>query len=90
MGSSTTEDDAPDSGLCATPAGGVTKLGAERWHRLKELFVAALDQPPSQRDAFVTGSCTDDPELRARVLELLRAAEIEDGFIEQPASDRLD
>ena len=53
----------------------------ERWSRLKELFAAALDLPRAERDAFVLEACGTDAELRAELAELLRAAEVQDGFL---------
>ena len=61
----------------------------ERWNRLKPLFAAALDLPPAERDEFVASACGGDPELRLDLAELLRAADVEDGFIEQPVIDTL-
>ena len=83
---------ANDPVAAARPSGneGVTSLGAERWQRLKDLFAAALELPRSQRAAFVAGSCGSDAELHVRILELVRAAEVQDGFIEQSAAQRLD
>jgi hypothetical protein len=81
---------AGNANLDEVPITGVTQLGPERWHRLKELFAAALDLPRAQRAAFVAGSCSDDPELHVRILELVRAAEVEDGFIVQSAAKQLD
>jgi hypothetical protein len=86
MGSITADTEDMES----TPAAGVTQLGPERWHRLKELFAAALVLPRSQRAAFVAGACGNDAELHVRILELIRAAEVEDGFIEQSAVRQLD
>lgn len=86
MGSLTGDNDGPDE----IPIAGVTQLGPERWHRLKELFAAALDLPQAQRAAFVARSCGSDTELHVRILELLRAAEVEDGFIAQSAAKQLD
>jgi len=54
---------------------------AERWSRLKELFAAALDLPRAERDAFLLEACGPDAELRAELAELLRAAEVQDGFL---------
>lgn len=54
---------------------------AERWSRLKELFAAALSLPLAERDAFVMEACGADAELRAELAELLRAAEVQDGFL---------
>lgn len=83
---------ANDPGAAASPSGsqGVTSLGAERWQRLKDLFAAALELPRSQRATFVAVSCGGDAELHVRILELVRAAEVQDGFIEQSAAKRLD
>lgn len=73
-----------------TSGTGVTQLGAERWQRLRDLFAAALDLPRLQRAAFVAAGCGTDAELRVRVLELLRAVEVEDGGTGQSATARLD
>ena len=81
MDSSRRDKEGPGSSQPVTPAAGVTSLGAERWHRLKNLFAAALELPRSQRAAFIAGSCGSDAELHVRILELVRAAEVEDGFI---------
>lgn len=82
---------ANDPGAASEPASqGVTSLGAERWQRLKDLFAAALELPRAQRAAFVAGSCGSDAELHVRILELVRAAEVQDGFIEQSAARQLD
>jgi hypothetical protein len=86
MGSMTMDTENPDQ----MPIAGVTQLGPERWHRLKELFAAAIALPRAQRAAFVAGSCGGDSELHVRILELVRAAEVEDGFIEQSAARQLD
>lgn len=61
----------------------------ESWDRLKDLFAAALDLPAAERAAFVAEACGEDAALRVELAELLRAAEIDDGFIEQPAADTL-
>jgi hypothetical protein len=38
----------------------------------------------------VAGSCGNDAELHVCILELIRAAEVEDGFIGQSAARQLD
>ena len=86
MSSFTADNDSADE----VPVAGVTQLGPERWHRLKELFAAALDLPRAQRAAFVAGSCGNDTELHVRILELVRAAEVDDEFIAQSAAKQLD
>jgi hypothetical protein len=50
------------------------------------LFAEALARPdPSEREAFLDNACKGDPELRARVEELLRSHEEETGFLREPA-----
>ena len=50
------------------------------------LFAEALARPvPSEREAFLDEACKGDPELRARVEELLRSHEQETGFLREPA-----
>jgi non-specific serine/threonine protein kinase/serine/threonine-protein kinase len=67
----------------------VATVQAERWRRLKELFAAALDRDPAERSAFVAAACAGDEELGRELRELLRAAAVDDDFIEQPAAERL-
>jgi len=59
----------------------------ERWRRVTELFHAALERPPAERDAFLAAACSDDPALRADVRSLLaghaRASDAK--LIESPA-----
>ncbi|HEY5755408.1 MAG TPA: serine/threonine-protein kinase [Steroidobacter sp.] len=60
----------------------------ERWHRIKDLFSAALDYSAADRPAFLDRSCGDDIELLAQVRSLLDAHESSLGFIERPAVER--
>ncbi|MDQ6708008.1 MAG: serine/threonine protein kinase, partial [Acidobacteriota bacterium] len=43
----------------------------ERWERIKELFEAALEQPPARRGEFLAGACTGDASMHAEVRRLL-------------------
>ena len=43
----------------------------EKWHRIKEVFGAALEQRPEERAGFVQRSCGGDLELQAEVESLL-------------------
>jgi non-specific serine/threonine protein kinase/serine/threonine-protein kinase len=63
-------------------------LQLERWHRIKDLFSAALDYSAADRPAFLDRSCGDDIELLAQVRSLLDAHESSLGFIERPAVER--
>jgi serine/threonine protein kinase/tetratricopeptide (TPR) repeat protein len=49
----------------------VLTVRAEEWERIKQLFEAALQLPPSERVAYVEKHCADDPQILETVLELL-------------------
>src|SRR5215216_4735587 len=40
-------------------------------HRAKDIFLAALEQAPAQRAAFLAEACGDDAQLRAEIESLL-------------------
>jgi Tol biopolymer transport system component len=52
----------------------------DAWNRVEELFEAARAQPPQERSGFLARSCSGNPELRAEVESLLRAAD--DSFLD--------
>ena len=54
----------------------------DRWHKVEELFNAALAEPPDRRARFVNEACTDDDELRREVLALIDRAWSDDSFLE--------
>jgi serine/threonine protein kinase len=43
----------------------------ERWQRVSDIFGAALDRPPHERNAYLAEACRDDTALRAEVETLL-------------------
>jgi serine/threonine protein kinase/tetratricopeptide (TPR) repeat protein len=47
--------------------------GPTRWQRVQDVFAAALDTRPEERDAFVDARCAGDPELKREVVSLLEA-----------------
>ena len=53
--------------------------------RIKELFQAALERPPSERSPFLGGACGADDELREAVEALLLALDDAAGFLEPHA-----
>jgi len=55
---------------------------------VKDLFAAALEKDPTERDTFLDAACAAEPELRAEVDSLLDAHESTDDFIERPAAHR--
>jgi serine/threonine protein kinase/tetratricopeptide (TPR) repeat protein len=59
-----------------------------RYQRIKELFVAAQELPPADRDAFLATVCGSDHELRAEVESLLRY-DAQDDFLEPPIGSTL-
>jgi serine/threonine protein kinase len=50
---------------------------AEYWHRIEDVFHAALSRQASDRAAFILSACGGDDALRDKVLELLTHAEDE-------------
>jgi len=55
------------------------------WERVKEVFQAALDRPPSERSAFLRVVCGSDNDLQTEVASLLDAHERAGSFAERPA-----
>ncbi len=55
----------------------------ERWRRVKELFGAALDRPPAERDRLLLDAVREDAALAAEVRILLEAHEREGQFLEE-------
>jgi len=58
----------------------------EQWHRVKEVFEAALDHAPEERSAFVGQACGGDDLLHSEVNSLLSSYEEESSFMETPAA----
>src|SRR4030095_5011426 len=57
----------------------------EQWHRVKEVFEAALERAPSERSAFLGQACGDDDLLRTEVKSLLSSYDEQMSFMETPA-----
>ena len=57
-----------------------------RFNRVDAVFDAAVDLPIDEQVAYVEQTCGDDPELRAEVIELLRAYHSSESFLESPAA----
>ena len=43
----------------------------DTWQQVKQIFNAAIEMPPADRDEYLASVCAGDPELRQRVKELL-------------------
>jgi non-specific serine/threonine protein kinase/serine/threonine-protein kinase len=55
-----------------------------QWEKVKELFGAALDREPEQRETFLRGACGDDEALRVEVESLLAAHAGSDDLWQSP------
>ena len=63
-------------------------MEAERWQRINDLFLSALEREPAGRVAFINEACAGDDKLRREVESLLAAHEDAPEFIEEPLSER--
>ncbi len=54
----------------------------EQWHRLKDVFEAALGHAPDERSAFVGQACAGDDLLYSEVESLFSSYEPESSFLE--------
>src|SRR5947208_3165634 len=50
-------------------------MGAERWHKISEIFQAAIARDADERDAFVMAECGEDAGLLQEVDALVAAHE---------------
>ncbi|MBV8832645.1 MAG: protein kinase, partial [Acidobacteriaceae bacterium] len=57
------------------------------WKRVEDLYHAALEYSPAERDAFLSSTCGDDLELRREVDSLLSHGEDAKSLFEKPAWD---
>ncbi|HEY3137718.1 MAG TPA: protein kinase [Blastocatellia bacterium] len=62
-----------------------TAVDPQRWHRVKELFEAAVERGPEERSAFLERACAGDESLRSRVESLIDSYEQDKSFMETPA-----
>ncbi len=47
------------------------KLEREKWEQIKDIFDAALQRAPDEREQFLAENCNGDEELRRAVSELV-------------------
>ena len=57
------------------------------WKRVEDLYHAALEYAPAERDAFLSCACGDDVELRREVESLLSHSDEDKSLFEKPAWD---
>src|SRR5947208_6389250 len=67
---------------------GTAELTPERWQQIKELFAAAQEHNPGERDEFVQKACGRDRALLREVASLLAAAEPESADAGRRAESR--
>jgi len=60
-------------------------MNPKRWKQIDNLFQAALERPPEERDAFLSQACAGDPRLERDVRSLLASARQAGSFLERPA-----
>jgi serine/threonine-protein kinase len=61
-------------------------MNPERWLRIEEIFLTAIEQPAGDRQAYLTRACGADEDLRREVLSLLDRDTDED-FILDPIAN---
>ncbi len=62
-------------------------MNSENWHQVEELYHAALEQGPAQRDAFIAERAVSE-EVRREVISLLEQSASGEGILDGPAWDR--
>jgi serine/threonine protein kinase len=60
-------------------------MNPERWRQIDELFQAAFERAPENRQQFLEDACRDDADLRREVESLLAREEQAGSFLEPPA-----
>ncbi|HUG28866.1 MAG TPA: hypothetical protein VMK53_11300, partial [Gemmatimonadales bacterium] len=62
---------------------------AQRWPRVKVLFLEAIDQPEDRRSEFLVRACAGDDALLREVESLLQSDRAAGTFCETPAAQLL-
>ena len=63
----------------------MSSLTPEKWQKAKEIFYAALQRSPAEREHFLDESCKNDDDLRDEVESLLAAHGEAENFMQRPA-----
>jgi eukaryotic-like serine/threonine-protein kinase len=64
-----------------------SRVNRDRWQRVEQIYVAALDREREDRASLLSDACGHDAALRQDVESLLAVAPRATGFIERPALD---
>ena len=59
-------------------------MKTDRWRQIEQLYHAAREREPGERDRFLREACTDD-QVRGEVESLLGREALADSFLEAPA-----
>jgi eukaryotic-like serine/threonine-protein kinase len=59
-------------------------MTSERWQQIEDIFHAALDLPPEEREAFLADACSLDPQLKTEVESYLSTHAELDSRYERP------
>ncbi len=62
-------------------------LSPKKWHRVKNIFLDALELEDTPREDFLNKKCRKDSEIRNEVEKLLAAHFAAENFIEKPAAE---
>lgn len=60
-------------------------MDSARWHRVRDLFLIAVEREPGDRGAFLDDACGGDAGLRDEVEALLQSHTEAGDFLEAPA-----
>ena len=61
-------------------------MDPDRWRRIEEIYQAAAERKPEERDAFLADACGGDEELRSEVASLLKQQSV-DTPLDHPACE---
>jgi eukaryotic-like serine/threonine-protein kinase len=62
-------------------------MPTDRWHRVEQLFLEAVEQPAGERAGFLARTCGPDAGMRDEIASLLTAVEQSGEFLSAPALD---
>jgi len=63
---------------------GPGSMTSERWQQIEDIFHAALDLPPEEREAFLADACSLDPQLKTEIESYLSTHAELDSRYERP------
>jgi eukaryotic-like serine/threonine-protein kinase len=61
-----------------------SRMKADQWHQIEQLYHAARDREPAAREQFLRDACADE-HVRSEVESLFRREDQADSFLEAPA-----